>query len=151
MLSLLCKHYRMISRLKVSQVRVRAVSLRRQVLQSLLWLIFAGTLCLTLEAQATNQLISQDQIGSAQQGFSAALSVDGNTAIVGGPVDNGYAGAAWVYTRTYGKWTQQGNRLVGSDAMGLAQQGFSVAVSADGNTAIVGGFWDNDGAGAAWV
>jgi hypothetical protein len=30
-------------------------------------------------------------------------------------------------------------------------QGSSVALSADGNTAIVGGFYDNTGAGAAWV
>ena len=27
----------------------------------------------------------------------------------------------------------------------------SVALSADGNTALIGGFGDNEGAGAAWV
>jgi hypothetical protein len=35
--------------------------------------------------------------------------------------------------------------------VGLALQGYSVAVSADGNTAVVGGYFDNSGAGAAWV
>jgi hypothetical protein len=46
------------------------------------------------------------------------------------------SGAAWVYTRSGGVWTQQGNKLVGSGAVGFdAQQGISVALSADGNTA----------------
>jgi hypothetical protein len=41
--------------------------------------------------------------------------------------------------------------LVGSGAIGGAQQGQSVALSADGNTAIVGGCNDNNNAGAAWA
>ena len=44
--------------------------------------------------------------------------------------------------------SQQGPKLVGTGAVGTAQQGFSVSLSADGNTAIVGGRADNctDGA-----
>ena len=49
------------------------------------------------------------------------------------------AGAAWVWTRSGGVWTQQGPKLVGSGAVGSAAQGYSVSLSADGNTAIVGG------------
>ena len=37
------------------------------------------------------------------------------------------------------QFTQQGPKLVGSDAVGQAVQGSGVALSADGNTAIVGG------------
>src|ERR1035441_9569238 len=91
-------------------------------------------------------------VGSADQGQSVALSADGNTAIVGGRVDNGGAGAAWVFTRSGEVWGQQAGKLVGAGAVGNASQGDSVALSADGNTAIVGG--NNDslfGAGAAWV
>ena len=63
-----------------------------------------------------------------------------------------YAGAAWVWTRTGGVWTQQGSKLVGTGgAVGAAYQGASVALSSDGNTAIVGGYPDNAGTGAAWV
>jgi hypothetical protein len=93
--------------------------------------------------------------------MSVALSADGNTAIVGGWSDNGKTGAAWVFTRTNGVWTQQGNKLVGTGAVGSTCQGMSVALSADGNTAIVGGPGDNrwsrsipsdlGAAGAAWV
>jgi hypothetical protein len=76
--------------------------------------------------------------GSVEQGVSIALSGDGNTAIVGGLGDNP-SGAAWVFTRSNGVWTQQGSKLVGTGALGDAEQGVSVALSADGNTAIVGG------------
>jgi hypothetical protein len=50
------------------------------------------------------------------------------------------------------QFVQQGNKLVGTGAVGsFVQQGASVALSADGDTAIVGGPYDNSHAGAAWV
>jgi hypothetical protein len=104
-----------------------------------------------LWTQQGNKLVGTGVIGSTLQGFSVALSADGNTAIVGGPADNGSAGAAWVFVRRGGVWTQQGNKLVGTGAIGAAQQGWSVALSADGNTAIVGGLADDGFVGAAWV
>jgi hypothetical protein len=80
---------------------------------------------------------------------------------VGGWSDNNKIGAAWVFTRSGGVWIQQGKKLVGTDAVGSARQGMSVALSADGNTVIVGGPGDNPWdrsvpfglgpAGAAWV
>ena len=98
-----------------------------------------------------SKLAGTGAVGSAGQGWSVALSDDGNTAILGGPFDNVNTGAAWVYTRSNGVWTQQGKKLVGSGAVGKARQGVSVALSADGNTAIVGGSADNVDSGAAWV
>jgi len=144
--------------------------------------------------QHGNKLVGTGSVGNAQQGWSVALSADGDTAIVGGPFDNNGIGAAWVFTRSHsvwtpagrqggrwwrgwkmpgkasrsryptdgdtaivggpfdngsgaawvfthrrGVWTQQDDKLVGSDAVGDAAQGRSVALSADGNTAIVGG------------
>ena len=78
------------------------------------------------------------------QGSSVSLSADGNTAIVGGPYDydaNQHpVGAAWVFTRSCGVWSQQGSKLVGTGGSVFgAIQGISVSLSADGNTAIVGG------------
>ena len=55
------------------------------------------------------------------------------------------------YTRSGGLWTQQGAKLVGTGNTGAAQQGNSVSLSADGNTAIVAGGGDNNNQGAAWV
>src|SRR6267143_1346507 len=101
--------------------------------------------------QQGSKLVGTDAVGDAHQGVSVSLSADGNTAIVGGPGDNSQAGAAWVYTRSGGVWTQQGSKLVGTGGVGGSWQGFSVSLSADGNTSIVGGFNDNGYAGAAWV
>jgi hypothetical protein len=97
------------------------------------------------------KLVGIGAVGSARQGSSVALAADGSTAIVGGVEDNSYNGAAWVYSRSGPVWTQHANKLVGTDATGSARQGHSVALSADGKTAIVGGLADNRVKGAAWV
>jgi FG-GAP repeat len=101
--------------------------------------------------QQGTKLVGTGVVGQARQGQSVSLSADGNTAIVGGPNDNSNAGAVWVYTRSAGVWTQQGTKLVVTDALGNAEQGSSVSLSADGNTAIVGGPGDSSVGGAAWV
>jgi hypothetical protein len=88
---------------------------------------------------------------AADQGISVALSGDGNTALVGGSRDYFDRGAAWIFTRNNGIWSQLGSKLVGRCAIGRAAQGTSVALSADGNTALVGGFSDNGYIGASWV
>src|SRR5260370_23491736 len=94
-------------------------------------------------------------VGVPQVGYWVALSADGNTALIGAPSDPAGVGAAWIFTRTNGLWTQQGNKLIGAGATGLANQGYAVALSADGNTAVVGGPADNfiggTSIGAAWV
>jgi antibiotic biosynthesis monooxygenase (ABM) superfamily enzyme len=114
-------------------------------------LFFSSQLALAQFSQQGPKLVGTGAVGSADQGVSVALSGDGSTAIVGGIFDNREAGAAWVYTLSGGAWTQQGSKLVGADAVGPAQQGTSVALSADGNSAIVGGLTDNAETGAAWV
>ncbi len=102
-------------------------------------------------SQQGSKLVGTGAVGDPQQGWSVSISADGNTAIVGGRYDNARAGAAWVFTRSAGVWSQQGSKLVGTGAVGSAYQGCSVAISADGNTAIVGGPNDNSAFGAAWV
>ena len=111
--------------------------------------------------QQGRKLVGSGAAGGGHQGTSVAVSSDGNTAIIGGPSDNpwdrsvpfglGPAGAAWVFTRNGGVWTQEGEKLVSTGAMGSARQGMSVALSADGNVAIVGGLAGDGGVGAASV
>jgi hypothetical protein len=103
-------------------------------------LLFSSQLALaqSVFTQQGPKLVGTGAVGGAFQGTSVALSADGNTAIVGGPFDDG-TGAVWVYTRSSGVWTQQGSKLVGTGWSGFPHQGTSVALSADGNTAIVGG------------
>jgi hypothetical protein len=113
-------------------------------------LLFSSQLALAQFTQQGPKLVGSLPLSGTEQGSSVALSADGNTVIVGGPFDSN-TGAAWVFTQSGTVWTQQGSKLVGSGAVGNAQQGRSVALSADGNTAIVGGPIDNSGVGAAWV
>src|ERR1700730_16890731 len=96
------------------------------------------------------KLVGTGAVGAASQGGSVVLSGDGDTGIVGGAGDNANTGAAWVFTRSRGVWNQQA-KLVGSGAVGGSFQGSSVSLSSDGNTAIVGGMFDNSSSGAAWV
>jgi hypothetical protein len=105
--------------------------------------------------QQGHKLTASDEQGEGHLGGSAALSADGNTAVLGGPGDNGYAGAAWIFTRSGSTWTQLGGKLTGEGEEGQGHFGFSVAVSADGGTALVGARADGGAeaprAGAAWA
>src|SRR5207244_1686490 len=66
-------------------------------------------------------------------------------------------GAAWVFARSGSTWTEQAklaepvNENSEKEEIGQARFGASVALSPDGNTALIGGPGDNKGAGAAWV
>ena len=102
-------------------------------------------------SQQGDKLVGTGAVAPSAQGYSLGISADGNTAVSGAFQDDGFTGAAWVFTRAAGTWSQQGNKLVGSGAGGRAEQGASVALSGDGSTAIVGGFNDDQSTGAAWV
>jgi len=92
----------------------------------------------------------QYEAGPLQLGLSAAISADGNTVAVGTFTDNSYVGSVSVFTRSGTTWTLQA-KLSGTGATGHSQQGDSVALSADGNTLVTGGDFDNNQAGAVWV
>src|SRR3954447_11745426 len=101
--------------------------------------------------QQGTKLTGGGETGSGHFGFSVALSADGDAALIGGFADNGFAGAAWAFTRSTGVWAQQGTKLTGSGETGAGQFGWSVALSADGDTALIGGPHDNGNVGAAWA
>jgi hypothetical protein len=87
-------------------------------------------------------------------GSAVALSQNGNTALIGGAGDTSQDGAAWVFTRSGTNWAQQGAKLTASDEVNAPSGGgfgSSVALSADGNTALIGAPADFNDAGAAWT
>ncbi len=100
------------------------------------------------------KLAGSGEIGAGEFGNSVALSADGNTALVGGPVDNGDVGAVWVFTRTGVTWTLQEKLTAptsgGEEEVGPGNFGASVALSSDGDRALIGGPQDSGGTGAAW-
>jgi hypothetical protein len=97
------------------------------------------------------KLVGTGISGSAALGFTVSLSANGTSAIVGGYNDNSFRGAAWIFTRSGTTWSQEGAKLVGTgaviytgaDATKNSRHGNAVSLSADGNTAIVGGNSDN--------
>ena len=84
-------------------------------------------------------------------GSGVALSSDGDTALIGGQGDQGGTGAAWLYARSGTSWAAQGGRLTGQGENLVGTFGHSVALAADGQTALIGGNNDNNAAGAVWV
>jgi len=76
---------------------------------------------------------------------SVALSTDGSVVILGASNDNGGVGAAWVFTRSGGYWSQD-KHLVGSGAAKAVP-----SASVDSSVDMVGRSNDNGGAGAATV
>jgi len=55
------------------------------------------------------KLVSNDYSVFGSHGASVGISVDGNTVLFGGPKDNLDKGAAWIFTRSNGVWTQEGS------------------------------------------
>ena len=80
-------------------------------------------------------------------GSSVAISRNGKVALIGAPTANGHAGAAWVYTRRGSTWRRQAE-LASSEGAAEAEFGYSVAISGDGDTALVGA---PGGLGAAFI
>jgi hypothetical protein len=101
----------------------------------------------------TQQATLTDVEGSqlAHFGRSVALSSDGDTALVGGPGDSGFEGAAWSFTRSGTTWSQMGGRITGPHDGGRARFGKAVALSGDGNTALVGAPDYSEHRGAVWA
>jgi hypothetical protein len=98
------------------------------------------------------QLTGEEEAGSGRFGYSVALSGDGDTALVGGINDENGEGAAWAFSRAGETWSQQGAKIVGAGELGDAHFGYGVALSSDGDTALIGG--PDDGTeeqGAGWV
>jgi hypothetical protein len=98
------------------------------------------------------KLVGTGATGGARQGWSIALSSDGNVLASGGYQDNSFIGAVWVFTRSGSIWSQQGPKLVGTGGVGTQlAQGYGISLSADGDTLASGGYIDNAGEGAVWI
>src|ERR1039458_8104083 len=100
--------------------------------------LFALVVSASLLPMAMAQFIQQGGklVGTGgSQGGAVALSADGNTAIVTCYASQPVGGAAIVFTRAGGVWSQQGAALAGTDGVYDVFQAWSVAISADGNTA----------------
>ena len=91
------------------------------------------------------KLLASDGASNDYFGYSVSVSSDGTTAIVGARYDddNGSSsGSAYIYSLVKGIW--QETKLLASDGASDDWFGFSVSISSDGSTAIVGAYGDDD-------
>jgi hypothetical protein len=80
--------------------------------------------------------------------FGGCVAVDGDTIVAGATLKADSTGAAYVFTRSGGTWSQQA-KLVALDA--VVGDRFGNAAAIDGNTAVVGAYTRAGSTGAAYV
>lgn len=86
------------------------------------------------------KLLASDGAAGDRFGLAVSVSFDGSTAIIGADLrgDNGLkSGAAYVFTGSGTTWSQQ-VKLLAPDGRTDDQFGYSVSVSSDGSTALMG-------------
>ncbi|MEE9165835.1 MAG: beta-propeller fold lactonase family protein [Candidatus Neomarinimicrobiota bacterium] len=87
----------------------------------------------------------------AAEWFGNSVSISGDYAIVGAPIDGLDSGSAYIFVRDGQSWTEQA-KLTASDARRGDHFGNSVSIS--GDYAIAGAWWDDDAgshSGSAYI
>jgi hypothetical protein len=87
------------------------------------------------------------------QDFGPDLAISGNTIIVGGWENDGLnsAGSAFIYVKPPSGWVNSTETADLTPSDGFPWEGFGFSVSINGETAVVGAWEENQGAGAAYV
>ena len=106
----------------------------------------------------TQRLFPSSKSAFAAFGYSLALRNDGNSVLIGAPYEEAPTGdtsAVYRFVRDEkGLWTQE-QKIVADDKSGGASFGFSVALTGDGSTALIGAETTADGGklrqGAAYL
>jgi hypothetical protein len=97
----------------------------------------------TPTAHEVAKLLASD--GAELDLFGASVAVDGDTAVIGAYSDENTTGAAYVFVRSGGVWSEQ-QKLTASD--GTAEDVFGIAGAIDGDTIFIGAS-ENDDLGEA--
>jgi outer membrane protein assembly factor BamB len=99
--------------------------------------------------QRGSKLEPEDETSEGEFGDSVTLSTNGETTLIGADDDDFGAGGAWAFVRTPTGFAQQGPELLARGEPASGGMGAAVALSGDGNTALISGPW-SEGNGAAW-
>jgi hypothetical protein len=97
-----------------------------------------------------SRIVASDAHGGDMFGRQVALSRDGGTSMVSAYGQNSFTGAVYTFWRFTGTWVQQSEiTLIG----GLPGDYFggAIALSSDGNTALIGAYGQNSFTGAAYL
>jgi hypothetical protein len=92
----------------------------------------------------TNWTLQQELTASdavSNDSFSEKLAIDGDTIVVGTVRNNSYTGAAYVFQRDNGVWSEV-TKLTASDA--VTGQQFGNAIEIEGSTLVIGAYRDSE-------
>ena len=89
------------------------------------------------------------EAGGDRFGYSVSINSTGDTIVVGAWNANNGRGYAKVYKNISGTWTQQGAKITGEATNDYF--GYSVSISASGDTIVVGAYGANSSTGYAKV
>ena len=102
---------------------------------------------LEIDPGVFHKLLAADGAMNDVFGYSVAVSGDGSTIVVGayGDDDKGKdSGSVYIFTKQANGSYAQTQKLVPSDGTASDEFGWSVAVSSDGSTIVVGAYGDDD-------
>ena len=92
------------------------------------------------------KIVASDR--QADDNFGISVAISGNYAIVGAYYEDNQRGAAYIFERVDGSWSQK-QKIVAGDRYEGDNFGNSVAIS--GNYAIVGAYYEDNQRGAAYI
>ncbi len=84
--------------------------------------------------------------GTANSYFGSAAALNGSTALIGADGDNSFQGAAYLFTKSNGSWSQ-GQKLTANDGLAGDEFGYRVVLAND--TLLVGAFTATVGGNAS--
>ena len=95
----------------------------------------------------TQKLTVLDGIKNGKFGNSVSISGDGSAIVVGAYADDDEgtdSGSVYIFTKQPNGSYLQTQKLTASDGAGSDQFGYSVSISGDGSTIVVGAYYDDD-------
>jgi hypothetical protein len=103
---------------------------------------------ITIDPNWTQQTVLTASDGSFGDVFGSAVSISGDTAVVGAAGVLQSTGAVYVFKRTGTSWSQE-QKLTASD--GAVGDKFGIRVAIEGDTLIAGAIGDSQNQGAAYI
>ena len=108
----------------------------------------------TIDKYELWQIAESATLTAANNEFGYSVAVAGDIAVIGMPDDDESgldSGAALVFSRVDGVWTQKYRLRTGDDAGVVKDDGFGSSIAFDGETIVVGASFDDSKKGAAYL
>ncbi len=108
----------------------------------------------TIDKYELWQIAESATLTAANNEFGYSVAVAGDIAVIGMPDDDESgpdSGAALVFSRVDGVWTQKYQLRTGDDASVVKDDGFGSSIAFDGETIVVGAPFDDSKKGAAYL